>query len=306
MATYNLSITSDADDGFELEGSDWLDRNEPGYSSGEWFAVLQTGSPANNRIGALRFPATGIPQGSTISSATLTINIAVATSADPANAVLLVTGDDVDDSPALSSTHRPSLGWTDTTATGTANNLAVGPVAINVTSVVQEIVNRPGFSGGAIAFKLGHTGSDTYWDLNVVDYDPNTLASVATLVVTTPDGGGSSTTVTPAPATITPAGLAPIINDFTNVRYQEVLINGAGSPMSNLTDLHFTVWYSGQCSGAPDLSYSDLTTGPAGTASYSLASGSLVFGQKVFGVITDDGASLSTFTCGLLTLNYSS
>lgn len=191
MATYNLAITADADDGFENEGSEWIDRNEPGYSSGEWFGVLQTGSPATNRIGALRFQSTGIPQGSTISSATLTINITVASSADATNAVLLVTGDDVDDSPALSDTHRPSSGWTDTAATATANNLAVGPVAIDVTSVVQEIVNRAGFAGGAISFKLGHSGSDTYWDLNVVDYDPDTLATVAALVVTTPDGGST-------------------------------------------------------------------------------------------------------------------
>jgi hypothetical protein len=115
----------------------------------------------------------------------------------------------------------------------------------------------------------------------------------------------SSTTVNPSVGLVTVQGLSPSGNDFTNVRYQEVLINGAGSPMSNLTDLHFTVWYGGQCSGAPDLSYSDLTTGSAGTASYSLATGSLVFGQKVFGVITDGGASLSSYTCGLLTLNYS-
>lgn len=119
------------------------------------------------------------------------------------------------------------------------------------------------------------------------------------------DLGSSTTTVTPSTGAITSSGQAPIINNFTNVRYQEVLINAAGSPVSNRTGLRFTVWYSGQCAGAPDLSYSDLTTGAAGTASYSLASGSLALGQKAFGVITDGGASLSSYTCGLLTLTYS-
>lgn len=118
-------------------------------------------------------------------------------------------------------------------------------------------------------------------------------------------GGGSTGTATPGVGLVTVLGQQPSVNSFTNVRYSEVLINAAGSPVSNRTGLRFTVWYSGQCAGAPDLSYSDMTTGAAGTASYSLASGSLVLGQKVFGVITDGGTSLSSYTCGLLTLNYS-
>lgn len=189
MATYNLSIASDADDGHETDGTTWDDRAAEGYPSGEFFAVLQSNNPASDRLAAVRFPATGIPQGSTISSATLTLQITVATSCDPTNAVLLVTGDDVDDSAALSGTHRPSSGWTNTTATATKSGLAVGACAIDVASIVQEIVNRAGFAGGAIAFKLTLSGSDTYWEINVADYDADTLASVATLVVVTPDGG---------------------------------------------------------------------------------------------------------------------
>jgi hypothetical protein len=116
---------------------------------------------------------------------------------------------------------------------------------------------------------------------------------------------GDTATVTPSRGSITVSGLAPGANVFTTVRYQEVLINAAGSPVGGRTGLRFTVWYSGQCAGAPDLSYSDMTTGAAGTASYSIATGPLVFGQKVFGVITDGGESLSSYTCGLLTLTYS-
>lgn len=116
---------------------------------------------------------------------------------------------------------------------------------------------------------------------------------------------GSSATATPTTGSVVVTGLAPTGNNFTNVRYQEVLINAAGSPVSNRTGLRLSVWYSGQCVGAPDLSYSDMTTGAAGTASYSIATGSLVYGQKGFGVITDGGASLSSYTCGLLTFTYS-
>lgn len=194
MATYSLSITSDANDGHEVEGTTWDDRVAEGYSVGEWFGVLQSNNPATDRLGAVRFPSTGIPQGSTISTATLTVQITFASNADPTNAVMLVTGDDVDDSPALSSTHRPSSGWTNTSATATKAGLAVGACVIDVASIVQEIVNRAGFSGGALAFKFGFSGSDTYWDLNIADYDADTLASVATLVVTTPDGAAGQPT----------------------------------------------------------------------------------------------------------------
>jgi hypothetical protein len=188
MATYNLSITNDADDGHENAGATWDSREAEGYAVGEFFGVLQTNNVATDRLGAVRFRATGISQGETVTSATLTLQCTVATSIDAANSVLLVTGDDVDDSPLLSATHRPSLGWTNTTATGTKNALATGAVAVDVTSVVQEIINRPGFAGGAISFKLGFSGSDTYWDTNFADYDADTLASVATLQVITADG----------------------------------------------------------------------------------------------------------------------
>lgn len=192
MATFNLAITSDADDGHEADGTDWLDREAEGYSQGEYFSVLQTNNPATDRLAAVRFVSTGIPQGATITSATLTLTITAAVSADPTDSVLLVTGDDVDDSPALSASHRPSSGWTNTTATATANNMAVGPLEIDVTTIVQEIVNRPGFAGGAIAFKLGISGSDTYWDINFADYDADTLATVAQLDVITEEGGGAT------------------------------------------------------------------------------------------------------------------
>lgn len=189
MATYNLAITSDADDGHEESGTDWIDKVGEGYAANEYFSIYQSGSAATDRIGAVRFPSTGIPQGATITSATLTLTCTVANSIDAVNSVLLVTGDDHDDSPALSGTHRPSSGWTNTTATATQAGLAVGAIAINVATIVQEIVNRAGFAGGAIAFKLGFSGSDTYWELNIADYDADTLATVAQLDVITAEGG---------------------------------------------------------------------------------------------------------------------
>lgn len=267
MATYNLAITSDADDGHEEGGTDWLDREAEGYPVGEFFSVLQTNNAASDRLGALRFQSTGIQQGETISSATLTITLTAAESADPTDAVLLVTGDDVDDSPALSDTHRPSSGWNDTTATATANNLAIGEVEVDVTAIVQEIVNRPGFSGGAISFKLGFSGSDTYWDINVADYDADTLATVATLDVITEEVGGQEATGGGSfdlDVAITQVGAGQVANRkllLTEAQGLE-LRDENRSPVANLSGIRFE-WYDKitDTQGNPDVAGTFDTNG---------------------------------------------
>lgn len=179
MTILNLSITDDADDGHETGGT-WETRTSV-YSTGEFFQVRRSGG-ATTHHGGLRFQGVTIPQGSTINSATLTVVGREPTSIDATNSVLLVVGDDVDNSGAIGASHRPTSGWTDTTATATKNGLAAGDNTIDVTSIVQEIVNRAGWSSGnAISFRLGTSGSDTYWYLNIYDYDADTLANVATL-----------------------------------------------------------------------------------------------------------------------------
>ena len=116
--------------------------------------------------------------------------------------------------------------------------------------------------------------------------------------------GGGSTTITPGKATLTLAGNAATINTFTKVAIKEVFINEAGSPVTNRTGMSLLVWYGGSPIGAPDLSYSALTTDAAGTASWSLAPGSLIFNQTIFYVATDGGASLSQYTCARMIPTY--
>lgn len=120
-------------------------------------------------------------------------------------------------------------------------------------------------------------------------------------------GGGGSTTISNAsPQTAPPTvnGRAATINNFSSVAIKEVFINEAGSPVTNRTGMSLLVWYSGSPSGAPDLSYSALTTDAAGTASWSLAPGTLVFNQPIFYVATDGGASLSMYTCARMIPTY--
>ena len=285
MAEYNLSIIADADDGHETGGTLWVDRADEGYSSGEFFTIRRDdGAPETASLGALRFQNLPVSQGATITSATLTVEIAAIGGNDPTTAILTVTGDDVDDAAALGDTHRPSSGWTDTTAVANANGLAAGPLQIDVTSIVQEIVSRVGWqSGNSIAFKLTPTGDDTYWAVNIADYDADTTATVATLDVITADSGSS--TVAPTTGLVSMQGRIPLVNDFSIISLRGTLVNEAGSPVSDATGINCLVWYNDAPSGAPDESLSSLTTNSNGSYSFALATGGLVFGQAVYRVI---------------------
>ena len=123
-----------------------------------------------------------------------------------------------------------------------------------------------------------------------------------------PVAGGSSSTISntsPQTIALTVNGRAATANAFTTVTIREVMVNEAGSPVSNRTGMHLLVWYGGSPTGAPDLSYSALTTDANGTASWSLAPGGLAFNQTIFYVATDGGASLSQYTCARMTPTYS-
>jgi hypothetical protein len=118
-------------------------------------------------------------------------------------------------------------------------------------------------------------------------------------------GGGATGTALPGVGAVTTGGLIASMNPFTNVRIREVLVNEAGSPVANQTGIHLVVWYGGFPSGAADLSYSNMTTDPAGTTSWSLATGTLVYNQRIFYVAHDGHASLSVYTCAQMQPTYS-
>ncbi len=115
---------------------------------------------------------------------------------------------------------------------------------------------------------------------------------------------GGSSTINPGTAALSMNGLAGSMNPFTNVFIREVLINEAGSPVTNKTGISLLVWYGGSPNGSPNLSYSALTTDANGTASWSIVPGTLVYNQMIFYVATDGSASLSMYTCARMTPTY--
>ncbi len=136
----------------------------------------------------LRFQDVGIPQGATITSASLEFEVdetdSVATS-------LLIAGENVDDAAAFAETPANISSRSTTTATTAWSNIptwdTVGAKkqSPDITDIVQEIVNRSGWCGGnAMAFKITGSGKRTVVSFDgssgnapllKIAYDPDTI-----------------------------------------------------------------------------------------------------------------------------------
>lgn len=198
MPVVTCTITADADDGHDTQAGVWNDRTDEGYPAGEFFVVHYEPSIPDVVEGACRFlgasfTANAVPQGATINSATLTINISNASSIHPTDSVLRIYGDNVDNSGALGSGHRPRSGWTNTTAFTDVIGIVTGDVGINVATIIQEITSRAGF-GGNYAFRFQPNGADNYWDINIRDFDADTAATKPRLSIDYTAAGGSGGT----------------------------------------------------------------------------------------------------------------
>jgi hypothetical protein len=135
--TVNESITAGSDD----VGSIWNGVNFVSFSS--TYGLQAAGHyTAFTFFAGLRFQTVAVPQGATIDSATLTINV-IAQAGTPN---LTVYGDDVDDAPAWANPSSRIKDITKTTASANVVNPGTGLEAINVQSIVQEIVNRVGWA----------------------------------------------------------------------------------------------------------------------------------------------------------------
>lgn len=151
MTTLQVSISDTADDGYQY--TSYLDT---GYVFCGWAFGL------GHLIGFLRFALLALPQGATINSATVTLNITSILGTPDTT----IYGVDEDDAAAFYETgNMPSAAAT-TTASADADPSGTGTHVITVTSIVQEIVNRAGWeSSNAIAFVIKDNigaGND-YW-----------------------------------------------------------------------------------------------------------------------------------------------
>lgn len=96
---------------------------------------------------------------------------------------------------------------------------------------------------------------------------------------------GGSSTATPTTGALALSGLAASVNSFTAITLRGTLINEAGSPVADATDISCLVWYSNSPAGSPDQSLSSLTTNANGSYSFALALGGLSYLDPVYRVI---------------------
>ena len=170
MATLNLQVSASADDGQQSSITDNSGRAVTGSGTVTITdTILSPGSHGGNNefsVGC-RFLNVTIAQGATINSATFTLR-AQATYNAGSNVVRFWVSAQAADNPStisttsgnLNTTNRPrttavSAAWTQTSVVGDTE------YSIDVTSVIQEIVNRAGWASGNAIMILIDTHADT-------------------------------------------------------------------------------------------------------------------------------------------------
>lgn len=113
----------------------------------------------------------------------------------------------------------------------------------------------------------------------------------------------AGSTLSPGVGAITLNGNTPTTSAFQNVRIREVLVNNSGQAIGSAANITLLVWYSGTFGGAPDVSLNGMTTDAAGTTSWSIATGSLAFNQKI-AYVAQDSISFSNYTAARMTPSY--
>ena len=219
MTILNLAITDSADDGTDI-GAQWLAYDND-YVESNFFEIKKT--PSTTKLGGVRFRNITVPNGATINSATLTLTNKTAASAVDS---ITIWGDDVDDAPLWSAGSRPNSGFTDTTASGVQNTVPItagSAITIDVTSVVQELVDRGGWvSGNSQRFRV--LLGATYRVMKISDYQvtpDDTTADVAQLDIDYTAGASAPVLSLPTEASITDttATLGCTTDDATGTLY---------------------------------------------------------------------------------------
>lgn len=178
MPTVSYAITNTADDASNLFGT--VDPS----------GVVQ-GNLGGSAYAGLRFLGIAVPQGATITSATLTLIVGGMYGTGNGSSLGVWRGVASDNAPAWTA---GNLGTTSnrTTASATVLGSATAETsrAHDVTAIVQEIVNRSGWSSGnAMAIAGDPTGATNYCPY--YDYADNP-AKAAMLSITYADAGGGA------------------------------------------------------------------------------------------------------------------
>jgi hypothetical protein len=208
MSIFSERIQTGNDDGYKVGSGSWQ-----GTSN-----IIETGRDTNDIITALRFTGVTISSGSTISNATITIRF---NSGLNNSQTLKVYGIDEDNTetfssdPTARSQTTANVSWSVTGGESSGTDV----VSPNISSVIQEIIDRGGWSSGnAIGLFINNNGSEyahdwisyegsiDYCALLSITYTSGTTTSVTTTSTTT-----TSTSITTTSTTTTTMPIPPEI-----------------------------------------------------------------------------------------------
>lgn len=153
-------IAANVDDGFSVSfATAWYSNSANARASSESASVQR-------RVG-LRFTTVAVPNGATIDSAKLKLNV---TSVNPASGTSRIYADDVDDAAAFANGNLPR-GITKTAAFANFAPASAALHTANMTGVVQELVNRGGWaSNNDMRFAITPNNGTAGLILSIEDY----------------------------------------------------------------------------------------------------------------------------------------
>ena len=173
MATWSGACGASADDAYQ---------NGTAMS----LTALMSVTSATHYLG-VRFPNVTVPQGATINSATLTVNVPSTINDTPAGVTWY--GELATNAAAFTTTASDITNRARTSATTvwSGTDIGTGDHDLTVTSIVQEIVNQGGWaSGNAMALLLYGVAAS----LRITNYDTSTTLCARLAIDYTEGGGG--------------------------------------------------------------------------------------------------------------------
>jgi hypothetical protein len=185
VPTFSGQVSQSSDDAREITAGTGIHTvNNTGVGTN----IGQAGVGTNFLV-FLRFQNVTIPQGTTISAATFSPNFTSASNTGSAT----INGEAADDSATSTTTANSISSRSKTTASASWN---VGTVAStgfqvspDISSVIQEIVNRGGWaSGNALSLLISVGSGSASGNINLYDQSPSDGAELA--VTYTAGGGG--------------------------------------------------------------------------------------------------------------------
>ena len=193
MTTLNLQVGASADDGY------WGTGFSPTYDNTATTFIVGSFFGAHGSIWA-RFTNVTIPNAATISSASLQVNPGVTSSASCGTSIVGIANDNAAAPANFSDANAPSGGLTTATVSWTFGAWTAGTwdTSPDISTVIQEIINRAGWSSGnALVVEGRYVTVSSYRQGSTYD----SSSTVAPKLDITYTAGGGGTTVKTLAAT---------------------------------------------------------------------------------------------------------